>query len=156
MYLLFDVLLLILLVYTGSSIPFSSATPFSSVSRCRQITLGAYPDVVEEIHDLETGLRTRARLEKAQERTGISCACTRAVAEHAWHLSQARRGRHEQRNFDPYQPGDTYKRELYCIMEFSRRHGHYFRAPDESVIYTDHKPLTWFLDSSTHEGVYSR
>lgn len=50
----------------------------------------------------------------------------------------------------------TYKRELYAIVEFCRRHNHFFKAQQRSTVYTDHKPLTWFLESSSHEGIYAR
>lgn len=50
----------------------------------------------------------------------------------------------------------TYKRELCAILEFCRRHGHLFKARTPSVIYTDHKPLVWFIDSPNVEGIYAR
>ncbi|PHH85636.1 hypothetical protein CDD83_146 [Cordyceps sp. RAO-2017] len=50
----------------------------------------------------------------------------------------------------------TYKRELCVLAEFCRRHKHYFLARETSVIYTDHMPLTWFLDGGNHEGIYAR
>lgn len=50
----------------------------------------------------------------------------------------------------------TYKRELCAIVEFSRRHERYLRAPVQSVIHTDHKPLTFFLHSVRVEGIYAR
>ena len=50
----------------------------------------------------------------------------------------------------------TYKRELLTIVEFCRKHSHFFLAPKQSVIFTDHRPLTWFLDASHAEGIYAR
>ncbi|XDG01516.1 hypothetical protein ABKA04_001131 [Annulohypoxylon sp. FPYF3050] len=50
----------------------------------------------------------------------------------------------------------TYKRELCTIVEFSRRHERYLRSPIPSIIYTDHKPLTFFLVSPNVEGIYAR
>ncbi|KAF7550335.1 hypothetical protein G7046_g8046 [Stylonectria norvegica] len=50
----------------------------------------------------------------------------------------------------------TYKRELCAIMEFCRRHGHFFGSFQLSTIFTDHKPLTWFITSSQHDGIYAR
>lgn len=41
-------------------------------------------------------------------------------------------------------------------MEFLRRHAHYFQAQETSVIFTDHKPLTFFLDSPNVKGIYAR
>lgn len=50
----------------------------------------------------------------------------------------------------------TYKRELCAITEFCRRHKRHFQSPITSTVYTDHKPLTWFLTSANHEGIYAR
>ncbi|KAI1872008.1 uncharacterized protein JN550_004211 [Neoarthrinium moseri] len=50
----------------------------------------------------------------------------------------------------------TYKRELCAIVEFVRRHVTYFQATAQSIIYTDHKPLTFFIDSPNVEGIYAR
>ncbi|CCF36665.1 pol polyprotein [Colletotrichum higginsianum] len=50
----------------------------------------------------------------------------------------------------------TYKRELLAIVEFCRRHSHFLRTEKPSTIFTDHKPITWFLSSSNHHGIYAR
>lgn len=50
----------------------------------------------------------------------------------------------------------TYKRELCAVVEFCRRHRYYFQSILTSVIFTDHKLLTWFLTSTNHEGIYAR
>jgi hypothetical protein len=50
----------------------------------------------------------------------------------------------------------TYKRELCAIVEFCRKHCHYLKGFRSSTIWTDHKPLTWFMTPSHHEGVYAR
>lgn len=36
----------------------------------------------------------------------------------------------------------TYKRELAIIVEFCRKHSHYFMASEPSAIHIDHMPLT--------------
>lgn len=51
----------------------------------------------------------------------------------------------------------TYKRELFGIVEFIRKHRRYFSCGNPvSVIYTDHKPLTFFRSSPNVEGIYAR
>ncbi|KAI0995725.1 hypothetical protein K3495_g12453 [Podosphaera aphanis] len=50
----------------------------------------------------------------------------------------------------------TYKKELCAIVEFARRYEHMLRNTNQSVILTDHKPLTYFLSSSLPEGIYAR
>jgi hypothetical protein len=50
----------------------------------------------------------------------------------------------------------TYKKELYTIVEFCHKYYHYFFSKEVSIIFTDHKPLTYFLDSSQLEGIYTR
>jgi hypothetical protein len=50
----------------------------------------------------------------------------------------------------------TYKKELCAIVEFARKYDHMLRAPKPSVILTDHKPLTYFLQSSALDGIYAR
>lgn len=47
----------------------------------------------------------------------------------------------------------TYKRELCALVEFCRRHRHFFYT---STVFTDHMPLTWFLTGQGHEGIYAR
>jgi hypothetical protein len=49
----------------------------------------------------------------------------------------------------------TYKRELCAIVKFACKYCHYFNCPG-SIILTDHKPLTGFLDSPYIEGIYAR
>ncbi|TGJ79929.1 hypothetical protein E0Z10_g8846, partial [Xylaria hypoxylon] len=58
----------------------------------------------------------------------------------------------------PQRSYGTYKRELLAIVEFTRRHVRFFINPPgiRSIVYTDHKPLTFFLDSIYHEGIYAR
>lgn len=43
----------------------------------------------------------------------------------------------------------TYKREFFGIVEFCRKHNHYFYSRETYTTYTDHMPLTRFLDSPT-------
>ncbi|KAF4509430.1 hypothetical protein G6O67_003606 [Ophiocordyceps sinensis] len=50
----------------------------------------------------------------------------------------------------------TYKRELCALVEFCRRHRHFFCGRSLSTVYTDHMPLTWFLTGQGHEGIYAR
>ncbi|POS82100.1 hypothetical protein EPUL_005332, partial [Erysiphe pulchra] len=49
-----------------------------------------------------------------------------------------------------------YKKELCSIVEFARKYDHMFRVSKTSLIFTDHKPLTWFLKSYRLDGIYSR
>jgi hypothetical protein len=49
-----------------------------------------------------------------------------------------------------------YKRELLSIVEFCRKYYYLFRTHKPSVVYTDHKPLTFFLRSPYVEGIYAR
>jgi hypothetical protein len=49
----------------------------------------------------------------------------------------------------------TYKKELCAIVEFCCKYRHYFFSKEASIIFTDHKPLTYFLDSSQLEGIYA-
>ena len=48
----------------------------------------------------------------------------------------------------------TYKRELLAMVEFAWKYNYLLRGPAQSVVLTDHKPLTTFLDSSAMEGIY--
>jgi transposase InsO family protein len=50
----------------------------------------------------------------------------------------------------------VYKRELMAIVEFSRKHEHMLRGSDISTVWTDHKPITYFLQCSHLEGIYAR
>jgi hypothetical protein len=50
----------------------------------------------------------------------------------------------------------TYKRELLAIHDFSMKWQHLLRAKDISIIWTDHKPLTYFLDSPYHNDIHAR
>ncbi|KAI1003141.1 hypothetical protein K3495_g5069 [Podosphaera aphanis] len=50
----------------------------------------------------------------------------------------------------------TYKRELFGIVSFCRKVHWMFMSSDTSIIFTDHKPLTHFLDSHLVHGIYSR
>ncbi|KAI1007351.1 hypothetical protein K3495_g872 [Podosphaera aphanis] len=49
-----------------------------------------------------------------------------------------------------------YWKELCSIVEFTRKYDHMFRGSATSLRLTDHKPLTWFLKSSSLDGIYSR
>ncbi|POS82380.1 hypothetical protein EPUL_006396, partial [Erysiphe pulchra] len=49
-----------------------------------------------------------------------------------------------------------YKKELCAIVEFSRNYEHMLKSTGKSVILTDHKPLTYFLKSSSLDGIYAR
>lgn len=49
----------------------------------------------------------------------------------------------------------TYKRELYVIVVFVTKYDYLCKHPyHPAVVHTDHKPLTHFLDSDLHEGIY--
>ncbi|KAI1000816.1 hypothetical protein K3495_g7381 [Podosphaera aphanis] len=50
----------------------------------------------------------------------------------------------------------TYKRELFAIVEFTRKYNYMLHTKDPSTIYTDHRPLTYFLDTTHMEGIYAR
>ncbi|KAI0993183.1 hypothetical protein K3495_g15001, partial [Podosphaera aphanis] len=50
----------------------------------------------------------------------------------------------------------TYKRELLAIVTFARKYDYLFRAHETSIIFTDHKPLAFFLDSARLDGIYAR
>ncbi|KAI1005393.1 hypothetical protein K3495_g2822 [Podosphaera aphanis] len=50
----------------------------------------------------------------------------------------------------------AYKRELFAIIEFTRKYSYIFRTKDSSTIYTDHRPLTYFLEMTQAEGIYAR
>jgi RNase H-like domain found in reverse transcriptase/Integrase zinc binding domain/Integrase core domain len=50
----------------------------------------------------------------------------------------------------------TYKRELLAIITFARKYTHMFLAEEQSVFFTDHKPLTLFMDSHNVQGIYAR
>jgi hypothetical protein len=50
----------------------------------------------------------------------------------------------------------TYKKELCVIVEFARKYYYLFHVPEPSIILTDHKPLTFFIDSPLSEGIYAR
>ena len=49
----------------------------------------------------------------------------------------------------------TYKRELCTIVKFACKYRYYFICLG-SIILTDHKPLTSFLDSPYVKGIYAR
>lgn len=49
----------------------------------------------------------------------------------------------------------TYKRELYVIVSFVTKYDYLCKHPyNPAIIHTDHKPLTYFLNSDLHEGIY--
>ena len=49
----------------------------------------------------------------------------------------------------------TYKRELYALVTFVTKYDYFAKHPYlPAVVHTDHKPLTHFLDSDLHEGIY--
>ena len=49
----------------------------------------------------------------------------------------------------------TYKRELLAIVTFCTKYDYLCKHPYQpTVVHTDHKPLTHFLTSDLHEGVY--
>lgn len=51
----------------------------------------------------------------------------------------------------------TYKRELCAIIEFSRKYDYMLRnLLYKSIIFTDHHPIVYFVDSGFHEGIYAR
>ena len=50
----------------------------------------------------------------------------------------------------------TYKRELYVIMEFVKKYDYLCKYLYYiTIIYIDYKPLTYFLKSDSHKGIYS-
>ncbi|CAH0014489.1 unnamed protein product [Clonostachys rhizophaga] len=82
---------------------------------------------------------------------GAGCAVLQTRDNHAWPiLYDSFLFNKTQRNYG------TYKRELLAIVEFCRKHTHLFTLRGMSTIWTDHKPLTWFLSASNHEGIYAR
>ena len=49
----------------------------------------------------------------------------------------------------------TYKRELYAVVTFVNKYDYLCKHPYyPAVVHTDHKPLTYFLSSDLHEGIY--
>lgn len=49
----------------------------------------------------------------------------------------------------------TYKKELYAIVTFASKYSYLCRHPFHvTEIHTDHRPLTHFLSSDLHEGIY--
>ncbi|KAI0995032.1 hypothetical protein K3495_g13148 [Podosphaera aphanis] len=50
----------------------------------------------------------------------------------------------------------TYKRELLASIELTRKYSYMFPPWDPSIIYTDHRPLTYFLKTTQAEGIYAR
>ena len=49
----------------------------------------------------------------------------------------------------------TYKRELCAIATFCKKYDYLCKHPhNPTIVFTDHKPLTHFLGSDLHEGVY--
>lgn len=49
----------------------------------------------------------------------------------------------------------TYKRELYVIWEFAKKYDYLCKHPyHTAIVHSDHKPLTYFLASDLHEGIY--
>ncbi len=50
----------------------------------------------------------------------------------------------------------TYKRELLGIVTFARKYDYLFLGKEKSIIFTDHKPLAYFMESSRLEGIYTR
>ncbi|KXS94598.1 hypothetical protein AC579_10303 [Pseudocercospora musae] len=49
----------------------------------------------------------------------------------------------------------TYKRELKVMVTFATKYAHMLHCPQTSTIWTDHKPLTGFLNAEAHEGIYA-
>ncbi|KAI0995068.1 hypothetical protein K3495_g13114 [Podosphaera aphanis] len=50
----------------------------------------------------------------------------------------------------------TYKSELFGIVSFCRKFSWMFMSHEASTIFTDHKPLIYFMDSHLIHGIYSR
>ncbi|POS81945.1 hypothetical protein EPUL_005678, partial [Erysiphe pulchra] len=50
----------------------------------------------------------------------------------------------------------TYKRDIFGIVSFCRKYAWMLRTQEQSIIFTDHKPLTHFMDSHLVFGIYSR
>jgi hypothetical protein len=49
----------------------------------------------------------------------------------------------------------TYKRELYAITTFTKRYDYLCKHPyHQAIVHTDHRPLTYFLQSDLHDGIY--
>jgi hypothetical protein len=49
----------------------------------------------------------------------------------------------------------TYKRELYAMVFFLTKYDYLYKHPyNPAVVHTDYKPLTHFLSSDLHEGIY--
>ena len=50
----------------------------------------------------------------------------------------------------------TYKRELFSIINWCRKYYYMLVNNEPSTIFTDHKPLTYFLRASAVNGIYAR
>lgn len=50
----------------------------------------------------------------------------------------------------------TYKRELLGIFTFAKKYDYLFLGKEKSIIFTDHKPLVYFMETSLLEGIYTR
>lgn len=49
----------------------------------------------------------------------------------------------------------TYKQELCALTKFVLKYDYFCKHPrNTAIIHTDHKPLTYFLESGAHEGIY--
>ena len=55
-----------------------------------------------------------------------------------------------QRNYD------IYKRKLYIIVHFIKKHEHIFDSLERNTIYTNHKSLMSFINVQKHENIYAR
>ena len=55
-----------------------------------------------------------------------------------------------QRNYD------TYKRKLYIIVHFIKKHEYIFDFLKRNTIYTNHKFLMKFINVQKHENIYAR
>ena len=54
-----------------------------------------------------------------------------------------------QRNYD------TYKKKLFVIVHFIKKHEHYFNAKNISIIHTNYKFLVEFMNVKKHENIYA-
>ena len=50
---------------------------------------------------------------------------------------------------------DTYPRELVAIVKFAKKFSHILNTKQQSVIYTDHKPLIGFINTEYHEDIFA-
>ena len=51
---------------------------------------------------------------------------------------------------------DTYRQELAAIVKFTKKYSHMLHADQQSMVYTDHKPLVEFINVKYHKSIFAR